>query len=176
MLLFAITGITLNHAGQIESSPVVTMQTAQLPPALQRSLQGDHVKDAPIPDDLSQFTTQTLGVSLVGKRGEWSEGELYVALPKPGGDAWLSVDTASGKVEYENTNRGWVSYLNDLHKGRNTGAAWTWFIDAFAVVCLVFCISGLLLLQYHSKNRAATWPIVGLGLLLPFLIVVLLIH
>src|SRR5437764_2731407 len=38
MLLFAITGFTLNHAAQIEAQPAVTRLKAQLPPALQRQL------------------------------------------------------------------------------------------------------------------------------------------
>jgi len=44
-------------------------------------------------------------------------------MPRPGGDAWLSIETDSGVLLYERTERGWISYLNDLHKGRNTGIA-----------------------------------------------------
>ena len=110
------------------------------------------------------------------RQAEWSEDEVYLSLPGPGSDAWLSIDKATGAVEYEHTDRGWVSYLNDLHKGRNTGPAWRWFIDLFAVACLVFCITGLLLLQLHAGQRRLTWPMVGFGLLLPVLIALLLIH
>jgi hypothetical protein len=72
-----------------------------------------------------------------------------------------------GQVEYEKTDRGWISYFNDLHKGRNTGTAWSWFIDVFTVACLVFCITGLFLLQMHAGKRPATWPLVALGLVAP---------
>ena len=34
LLLFAITGFTLNHAADIEGSPVVTQGSAQMPPAM----------------------------------------------------------------------------------------------------------------------------------------------
>ena len=34
MLLFAATGITLNHAGQIEAKPTVSRRSAQLPAPL----------------------------------------------------------------------------------------------------------------------------------------------
>ena len=107
---------------------------------------------------------------------EWSPGELYLALPRPGGDAWLSLDTASGEAIYERTDRGAIAYLNDLHKGRNTGAAWMWFIDIFAAGCVVFCITGLLLLQLHAHARKSTWPLVGLGLIIPLLLALLFIH
>ena len=78
-----------------------------------------------------------------GRAAEWSSDEIYVAMPRPGGDAWLRIDRASGDAEFEDTRRGWVSYLNDLHKGRNAGTAWSWFIDAFAVACLIFTLTGL---------------------------------
>ncbi|GAA3254952.1 hypothetical protein GCM10020258_13050 [Sphingomonas yabuuchiae] len=74
-------------------------------------------------------------------------------MPRPGGDAWVSIDRASGAITSERTDRGWISYLNDLHKGRNAGTAWFWFIDVFAVACIVFTLTGLLLLQMHARHR-----------------------
>src|SRR3546814_3285048 len=38
MLLFAVTGITLNHAADIEASPTVTEREARLPPPLLKAL------------------------------------------------------------------------------------------------------------------------------------------
>ncbi len=102
--------------------------------------------------------------------------EVYLSLPRPGGDAWLSIDRGSGDVEYERTDRGWISYLNDLHKGRNAGPAWGWFIDVFALACVVFTVSGLFLLQLHARQRRTTWPWVGLGLVIPLLLALIFIH
>ena len=108
--------------------------------------------------------------------GEWSEDEVYVSLPRPGGDAWLSIDRDTGAFEYERTDRGWVSWLNDLHKGRNTGTAWRWFIDVFAVACIVFAVTGFFLLQLHARQRPMTWPLVGLGFVVMLLVAILFIH
>ncbi|HSC81351.1 MAG TPA: PepSY-associated TM helix domain-containing protein, partial [Chitinolyticbacter sp.] len=74
------------------------------------------------------------------------------------------------------TDRGWVAYFNDLHKGRSAGAAWAWFIDAFAVTALIFCITGLFLLHLHAGNRPLTWPLVGAGLVVPLLLALAFIH
>jgi uncharacterized protein len=115
-------------------------------------------------------------VRLHGRPLEWSDEELYIALPRPGGDAWVSIDLAGGEIEYERTDRGWISYLNDLHKGRDTGAVWGGFIDAFALASVVFCVTGLLLLQLHSRHRPATWPTVGLGLAVMLAIMIVFIH
>ena len=184
MLLFAVTGFTLNHAGQIESKPKVETREAQLPEDLLKKLQQAQQQSAQdaskagvaLPADVNAWLAQQIKVSAKGFAVGWSEDEAYVPMPRPGGDAWLRVDLKEGAVEYERTDRGWISYLNDLHKGRNTGGAWSLFLDVFAIGCLVFCITGLLILKMHSQRRPMTWPMVGLGFVLPAVLVLLLVH
>lgn len=178
MLLFAFTGITLNHAADIGAQPQVQQQTLQLPAELRATLapQDDEPENAALPPALQQWLGDALDVALPGTAAEWSPEEVYLSLPRPGGDAWLRIERETGSVEYERTDRGWISYLNDLHKGRHTGVAWKWFLDIFSVACLVFCITGLFILKFHATNRPTTWPMVGAGLVVPMLLVILFIH
>jgi hypothetical protein len=176
MMLFAVTGLTLNHAASINAKPVVTHKTATLEPQLLATLAKPAADKAPLPAPVVARAKALVGVDTAGRSVEWSDEEAYVAMPRPGGDAWLSIDRTSGKIESEVTNRGWISYLNDLHKGRNSGTTWFWFIDVFAVACIIFTLTGLLLLQLHARHRPSTWPLVGLGLIIPVIIAILLIH
>lgn len=176
LLLFSATGFTLNHARQIEGRPVVTRHEARLPADLLAGVAAPAEKDAPLPTAWRDWVRREVGVDVGARAAEWSDGEAYVSMPRPGVDAWLSIDLGSGEVQYENTDRGWISYLNDLHKGRNAGALWAWFIDLFALASLVFAVTGLFLLWLHGRQRPLTWPMVGLGLLLPLLIALLFIH
>ncbi|MBO9543709.1 PepSY-associated TM helix domain-containing protein [Caulobacter sp.] len=177
MLLFAITGITLNHAGQIEAKPVVVSRKATLPADLLAVLaKGPEEGKRPLPVQLEPFLDKAVGADVAGREGEWSADEVYVALARPGGDAWVSIDRETGAVEHEKTTRGAVSLLNDLHKGRNTGKAWAWFIDVFAAACVVFTVTGLILLQFHARARPLTWPLVGLGLAAPLILIILFVH
>lgn len=176
MLLFAITGITLNHADQIKAVPKVSTINAQVPESVLKTIEVPEQESAPLPESLEQWLEKEQGIIVAGRNAEWTEDDLYVALPRPGGDAWLSIDFASGALEYEVTERGWISFFNDLHKARHTGTAWRWFIDAFAVVCIIFCITGLVLLHRYSRNRPTTWPLVALGLVLPWVLILLFIH
>ena len=177
MLLFALTGITLNHAGQIEATPRTTARTATVPAALLEALPATNgeVKQ-PLPPGLRDWIARELGVTAGEREAEWSRDEIYLPLPRPGGDAWISIDRETGEARHEVTTRGWISYLNDLHKGRNTGAAWSLFLDVFAVACFVFCLTGLFLLHMHARGRPTTWPMVGLGLVVPLLLAILFIH
>jgi len=176
MLGFAITGITLNHAASIPAEPVVTTTKTALPKILLSSLEKSSSDKAPLPEEVADWIGKNTAVKVAAVPGEWSDDEIYLTMPRPGGDAWLSIDRESGAIEYELTNRGWVSYFNDLHKGRNTGSAWTWFIDLFAVACVIFAGTGLFLLQLHSRHRPGTWPIVALGFVIPVVLVILFIH
>jgi len=177
LLLFTVTGITLNHAAEIEAKAKVTTREVRLPAAVNRAMgAGPQKGKAALPPGASAWIAQELGIDLTGRDAEWSQTEAYVSLPRAGGDAWLTIARDTGDITYERTDRGWISYLNDLHKGRNTGAVWRWFIDVFAAACLVFSLTGLVLLQLHSHNRPSTWPLVGLGLLAPVLLILLFMH
>lgn len=180
ILLFSVTGLTLNHATQIEARPVTVSRTAVLPAALRQQLQriacGEGKPPAAVPAELAAWSIQAFRVDLDEAAAEWAADELYIPLARPGGDAWMRVGLDDGEVEYELTERGWIAWLNDLHKGRHTGAAWSWFIDLLAVGCLLFSLSGLLILKMHAAQRLSTWPLVGLGVLVPALIALLFIH
>jgi hypothetical protein len=177
ILLFSITGITLNHSSQIEARPVVTTLSGTLPAELITALGVEAGADkATLPKSVRDWIAGEMGVQVGKRMGEWSDREVYVSMPRAGGDAWMSIDRMSGEIEYERTDRGWISWLNDLHKGRNTGAVWTWFIDVFAVACVVFSVTGFFLLQLHARQRPLTWPLVGLGFLVMLLIAILFIH
>jgi len=179
MLLFSFTGLTLNNATLIEAKPQVTRLKATLPAPLQAQLAayaGDHVDaEVPLPSEIADWANGAFPVDVRGKRAEWSEDDAYIALPRPGGDAWLRI-AVDGSAEFEKTDRGWISWLNDMHKGRNAGAVWSWFIDIFSIACVVFCITGFLIMKYHAANRPSTWPVIGFGIVLPIVLALLFVH
>jgi len=182
MMLFAVTGFTLNHAGDIEAKPKISQKTGRVPASLLQLLNAEVAQrsqknvDTSLPASMVQWLEAQHQIDAANKAAEWSPEEIYVALPRPGGDAWLRVNLEDGALEYEKTERGVIAYLNDLHKGRNTGTAWSWFIDIFALACLIFCITGLFLLKMHASNRRLTWPLVVAGLVIPMLLSIMFMH
>ena len=177
MLVFSVTGITLNHAASIGAEPEVRQVTGRLSPAAQAALARSEANGlAPLPARVARDLEASTGVSASGRDAEWSADEVYIAVPGPGRDAWASIDRATGTIEAELTDRGAISFLNDLHKGRNTGTAWFWIIDILAAASIIFTITGLLLLQLHARRRPSTWPLVGLGLAAPVIVILFFLH
>ncbi|MES2987325.1 MAG: PepSY-associated TM helix domain-containing protein [Pseudomonadota bacterium] len=177
LLLFAITGFTLNHASEIEASPRSVEASAQLTAPLMAQVKPDDAPDAkkPLPADVAKFVGEKLKMTPKGD-ADWTADEIYLGMPRPGGDAWISIDRETGAVTSESASRGWIAYLNDLHKGRNSGTVWKWFIDIFVLACVVFTLTGLVLLWMHSKHRKSTWPLVFAGLAIPAFLAIFFIH
>ena len=175
LLLFSITGITLNHASAISAKPVVTNREAQLPQPLMNLIAGADPQ-VRVPGPILDWLDSEFDVDGGSASVEWSEEELYVSAPGPGRDAWVSVDRTTGAARYESTERGWVAYFNDLHKGRNTGVVWWIFIDVVAAACLFFSITGLILLQIQARQRKSTWPLVAGGVAIMVAIMIFFAH
>ncbi len=177
MLLFSVTGISLNHAGAIESKPTIIRIVGQLPESFLPQLMITNTKkNIELPVAIYDWLLQHSAITLDSKNAEVNGSEVYLPLTRPGGDAWLSIDIETGEFEYESTDRGWISYLNDIHKGRNTGKAWIYFMDLFALACIIFSITGFVLLQRYADTRRQTWPLVIAGLVVPIFFILFLIH
>jgi hypothetical protein len=175
LLLFCITGITLNHADAIGAGPQVIKKQLSLPDALRPALSAGREGDA-LPAPLADWIEDEFDIDTEGAGVEWSADELYVSAPGPGRDAWVMLDRASSTAAGEVTDRGWVAYFNDLHKGRNTGLVWKIFIDLVAGACVFFALTGLVLLWIQARQRTSTWPLVSLGVALLVVLMVLFAH
>lgn len=175
LLLFSVTGITLNHASSISAAPVVTSRESQLPAPLLGLLAGDGPHSG-IPRTLGDWLASEFAIDVEQAGAEWSDEELYLSAPGPGRDAWVVIDRQTGAARFERTDRGWLAYFNDLHKGRNTGLVWWIFIDVVAAACLFFSITGLILLQIQARQRRSTWPLVSGGIAVMVVLMIFFAH
>lgn len=191
MLMFAVTGITLHHAKVFLPDAKITHITGNIPEELARSIQpfdsqkperearevrGNSTPGTPVPKELVTWFNQEHHLDLSGRNGDIRNGKYTVMLSRPGVNKTLSINSKTVEFDYEVSDRGWLAYLNDLHKGKNTGMAWVYFIDMFAIACIIFSITGFLLLQRYANTRAQTWPLLTASLLLPVFFMVFLIH
>ncbi|WP_417664492.1 PepSY-associated TM helix domain-containing protein [Pseudidiomarina donghaiensis] len=184
-LLFAITGITLNHASSVEASPQKQAIELQVPAEVMQQLQtrqqqllnGQTIGQGPLPSAFTAWYQQQLSMPLVRAQvAQWDEFEVYVGMPRAGGDRWFRVDLETAEFYQEDLDRGWVAYFNDLHKGRNTGFGWVLMLDLLAVIMGIFAITGLILLKRYAKGRKSTWPLVLAGIVVPWLVLLIPMH
>lgn len=176
LLLFAVTGFTLNHAEALEPPARTETRTLQLPPELTAALTaGPLAGAAPPPPPIAAWLGDRLDLKLSGVRAEWSEEEVTLSSPSPGVERAIVIERGSGAVAYERSSRGVLGALHDLHTGRNAGPAWALFTDVFAISCLLFAGTGLALAALHARTRPATWPLLACGAATPLILALLLI-
>jgi hypothetical protein len=152
LLFFGATGVTLNHPTWFGSA---NDRVEQLEGRVDTMwLTGG--ADAPV-DKLAivEFLRAQHGVKGAVAEFRVDEAECLVTFKGPGYSADAFVERSTGHYDLTVSQLGAVALLNDLHKGRDSGTAWSVFIDAAALLMVVSAVTGLVLLLSLKRRRAA---------------------
>ena len=130
LLFFAATGLLLNHPEWFKSDQQEQSFKLTLPSTLLHSIQDQENPSQPILD----YVRQQHGLIGRYKSSEVLDGEVMIRLESPAGstDVWVLLD--NGETEITSKPASTVSLLNDLHRGKNVGTAWSWLIDISAII------------------------------------------
>jgi hypothetical protein len=173
VLFFSITGITLNRPYLfVKKQAEIQQTTLLLPSTLFSSNKGKYSPDKNVllsylneqgklsgtPSEMQMFTEVEDGVLI--------EGEISLDYKGPGYSSTVFIDMVTQQASIETTNYGLVAVFNDLHKGRNSGEVWRWFIDISALLMVLFVLTGVCLLVPKKKtfNLAIKWTAFGSAL------------
>ena len=83
------------------------------------------------------------------------EDECEVTFQGPGYAAIARIDRDTGRYTVDVTTNDFVTVMNDLHKGRHTGTAWSWIIDVSAIIGTLVAVSGFILIFFLRLRRRA---------------------
>lgn len=83
------------------------------------------------------------------------ESECTLAFKGPGSAADVVVQRKTGGYQVTQSIEGPLALVNDLHKGRHTGAVWAWVLDLTASLLALVAFSGVWLLLYVRRRRAS---------------------
>lgn len=170
VLFFSVTGITLNRPEIfVKSEPDSSEQVLSLPADLFQSVKGPFVpNESAIVDYLTKHAQlsgkpSALQVFTEIEDGELIEGEISMDYKGPGYNVAVFIDMLAREAVVEKSHYGLVAVLNDLHKGRNSGDVWKWFIDITALLMVLFVLTGVCLLVPKKKtfNTAIKWTLFG---------------
>lgn len=154
MLLFSVTGLTLNHPEWFGGGVSRTEEhSGRLDPALlgpgPEDRRGERV------DRLAVAETLRTRHALRGAVSDFRSDDLETAVTwkGPGYAADAVIDRGSGDYTLSVTRHGVVDILNDLHKGRDTGGAWSLVIDLSAGLLVIVAVTGFLLVFWIRRRR-----------------------
>jgi uncharacterized protein len=165
LLFFAITGITLNHTNWIEGRQKVEQVEGDLAVAWVHS---DSLKVAEL--KVVEYMRNTYAIRSPLSDFTTDDSECSFSFKGPGYNADGFIDRSTGHFELTITKYGLIAILNDLHKGRDSGTAWAWFIDISAVLMILVSVTGFLMIFLLKKKRLNGLLIAGFGTILILLI------
>jgi hypothetical protein len=153
-LLFAITGLTLNHQDFGWSDPVLSSSTIDIPANLlehpSSELLGDHAQ-------------QALDISSPLTDYHEDPDQIQLTFAAPGKRTVVTIHRAEAKAEVEQETRGALGTLDDLHKGFDSGVVWYWTIDVAAILLSVSAMTGMITLIALRARRRSGFIFGGLG-------------
>jgi uncharacterized protein len=160
VFFFAATGITLNHAEWFSRQVQTTHYRGIVPAALlhesgQRpdKLQPDKLE----PDKLGIVELLRNRHKIHGSVSDFrvEDSQISISFKGPGYAADAFIDATNGSYDLAETRNGFVAILNDLHKGRDTGSAWSMVIDVSAALLVLVSLTGLVLIWFVYKRRTS---------------------
>ncbi|NSW94284.1 MAG: PepSY-associated TM helix domain-containing protein [Bacteroidales bacterium] len=149
LFFFAFTGITLNHPGWTEGKQKISSYSGTIDQSLisvDNSAPADTVKISELIRKNHQIRGRVTDFRI-------DETECSISFTGPGYRADVFIDRSSGSYEVTATSAGFVTALNDLHKGRDTGPGWSRVMDISAIIMMIVSITGFLMIFYICRKK-----------------------
>jgi hypothetical protein len=149
VLFFSVTGLTLNHADFFSGKTIVTRDTGKV------NMGWVNVTDTNLVAKLNitEFFRNQYQVKGAVNDFRIDDSQVSFSFKGPGYAADVFIIRETGDYELLQTRTGFIGFMNDLHKGRDTGKTWSWVIDIAAICMAVISLSGLILLLFLRKKR-----------------------
>ena len=152
LIFFSATGVLLNHPEWFDNyRPAERSTTVVLSPA--------DLAAAKTAKDQGRALAQTISLK-TPLAGAYSSGDLQgrealLRLEGPKGTTDIDVDLVSGRAEVKVARANFAAVIQDLHRGKNSGAAWRFVIDAAAYIVIALSLIGYVLffsLRFRLKT------------------------
>jgi hypothetical protein len=162
LIFFSATGILLNHPEWFENyQPVDKTVAFSLSPA--------ELATAKASKDQGRALAALAGTkaSLAGAyaSADMDGARALVRLEGPKGTTDLTVDLKTGAVQGKVGRANLLAIVQDLHRGKNSGASWRFVIDASAYVVLALSLIGYVLFFSLRFRLRTSLVLTGVSLL-----------
>ena len=157
VLLFALTGLTLNHQDFGWSDPQTVRSTMPIDAALLES---------PNSDALGNYLKGKLGIRSPLTDYHDDPDQIELTFAAPGHRTVVTVNRSDQTASVETESRGFLGRMDDLHKGFDSGRVWSWAIDFTAILLTASSLTGMITLISLRARRRSGFVMAALGVLM----------
>jgi hypothetical protein len=157
VLFFSLTGVAMNHPEwTFGTNEARSTATGTLPAGWQTQGGVNWLT-------VVEYLRATNNVH--GSAGEYTSDATTasVRFSAPGYTADAAIDRKAGTYSLTVAQQGWLAVMSEFHRGRDSGSAWAWVIDASGIFLTVISATGLGLLFYLKRTRVAALVTAGAG-------------
>jgi uncharacterized protein len=155
VLLFAVTGLLLNHAARLGlEEDEVTCSTATVPAALVKAADPDRA-------GVVEALCQSCEIWGDVESFEVEPDSIRIVFSAPGRRTDAVIARTDGRAEITQSSRGTAGTLLDLHRGKHAGAGWRILMDALAVLLAISAVTGIILCFAHPRRRGPALAILA---------------
>ena len=159
LFFFAVTGFMLNHEDWF--SPVEPLRHTT-EGTMPMTLLGDE------PDRLAIVENLRRDYSARGEVDSFDDEKdnpaISVKFKAPGYFAEASIKREDGATTVEHASHGLAGLALDLHRGKTSGPAWSFVIDAVSILFVIVAITGLILWSSLRGRAQHGFAVLMLGL------------
>lgn len=166
VFFFSVTGLTLNHADRFASQLRSKEEAGKLDSNWVKS--PDTLKIAKL--EIVEYLRKKHEITAALSDFRIDDSQIGVSFKGPGYAADAFISRESGEYQITKTSAGFVGIINDLHKGRDTGHAWSVFIDIAAILMTLVSLTGIILILFIKRKRASGLIVALAGLLVAYLV------
>ena len=162
LFFFAVTGLTLNHTEWFAEHQSTVQGKGHLEASWLKTGDGKDLAKL----EIVEYLRRTHNIKGAMSEFRVEDAQATVSFKGPGYSADVTADRQTGNYELTETRMGFFAVINDLHKGRDSGNAWSWMIDISAVLMTLVSLSGMVLIFFLAKRRFSGLLIAAAGALL----------
>lgn len=158
VMFFSITGITLNHPTWFGANTETVRESAG-------EIDADWIAPTKPVDKLEivEFLRSRERVRGAVEELTIDEYQIIVTFRAPAYSADVFIDRETNRYELVESSFGLAAMLNDLHKGRDSGSAWSIVIDISAILMTLVSLTGFTLIFFLKRHRTTGIIVAFLG-------------
>ncbi len=145
MLLFGVTGFTVNHEEWFgATTPRSSDTTGQTPADL--ITKKDSLR-------IVEHLRSTFHITGAMTSFDDLDQSFSIGFKEPGQVWEIEIDKSTGKTSVHSDAFNFFAVINNLHRGRYSGPSWKWVIDISAILIVIACLTGVVLWLVLPKRR-----------------------
>jgi hypothetical protein len=145
MFLFGLTGFTVNHEDWFgATTPNVHESEGRTPVELLAKHDGLRIVE---------HLRSTFKVAGAMTAFDDLDDRFSIGFKEPGQIWEIEIEKATGVTKVHRETFNFAAVINNLHRGRYSGAVWRWVIDISAIMMVVACGTGMVLWLALSRRR-----------------------